>query len=82
MAKPKKFKIVAKMADMLTVEETNKKEHADELVKKFINITDGGDVSASIEIYERNEAGLYKCVHSAKYEPRLETERLIGFGRW
>lgn len=78
----KRFKVVAKMDNLLSVEDTNKKERADELVKKFVSVTDGGSVSASIEVYERTEQGMYKCVHSTKYEPRLETERLIGFGRW
>jgi len=80
--KTKRFRVVAKMDNLLSVEDTNKKERADELVKHFISVTDGGSVPASIEVYERNEGGIYKCVHSAKYEPKLETERLIGFGRW
>lgn len=80
--KTKRFRVVAKMDNLLSVEDTNKKERADELVKHFISVTDGGSVVASIEVYERTEQGMYKCVHSAKYEPRLETERLIGFGRW
>lgn len=80
--KTKRFRVVAKMDNLLSVEDTNKKERADELVKKFISVTDGGSVVASIEVYERTEEGMYKCVHSAKYEPKNETERLIGFGRW
>ena len=80
--KMKRFKIVAKMDDLISVEDTNKKERADALVKEFISVTDGGKVRASIEVYERTEQGMYKCVHSANYEPRLKTERLIGFGRW
>ena len=80
--KMKWFKVVAKMDNLLSVEDTNKKERADELVKKFISVTDGGNVPASIEVYERTEQGMYKCVHSTMYEPKNEMERLIGFGRW
>ena len=80
--KTKRFKVVAKMDNLLSVEDTNKKERADELVKKFISVTDGGSVPASIEVYERTEQGMYKCVHSTMYEPKNEMERLIGFGRW
>jgi hypothetical protein len=82
MIKSKKFKIIAKMDDLISVEDTDKKERVSEWVKKFINATDGGEVRASIEVYERVEQGMYKCVHSTSYDPKLETERLIGFGRW
>ena len=78
----KKFKIIAKMNDLLSVQDTDKKERANEMVKKFINATDGGDVRVSIEVYELVEQGMYKCIHSTSYEPKNETERNIGFGRW
>lgn len=80
--KGKQFRVVARLDDYLSLEETNKTERWQALVKEFITTTDGGEIPASIEVYELTDAGLYKRIHSARYEPTKNAERVIGFGRW
>jgi hypothetical protein len=83
----KKFKIVAHIGNLLSIEETNKEKAVHKAIADFNeNAKNHPEVEGRIEVYQLNEKGYY-CY--AEFEgasvQRVETKenpRPIGFERW
>ena len=75
----KEFQIMITIGDSTLIDSTNKKGQVDEWVKAF---HDQNVPSSVLKVFQRDEIGGYKLVHSVEVPSAQPAERLIGFGRW
>lgn len=75
----KEFQIMITIGDSTLIDSTNKKGQVDEWVKAF---HDKSVPSSTLKVFQRDEIGGYRLVHSAEVPSAQPAERLIGFGRW
>ena len=83
----KKFKIVAYIGNLLSVEETNKEKAVRKAIADFNkSAKEHPEVDGRIEVYQLNEKGYYCYTEfegaSAQRVEVRENSRPIGFGRW
>lgn len=83
----KKFKIIAHIGNLVSVEETNKEKAVHKAIEDFNkNAKDHPDVGARIEVYQLNNDGFYCYTEfdgtSAPQMGVRENSRPIGFERW
>lgn len=75
----KEFQVMITIGDSTLIDSTNKKENVDEWVKAF---HDKSVPASVLKVFQRDEIGGYKLVHTAEVPSAQPVERLIGFGRW
>ena len=83
----KKFRIVAHIGNLLSIEETNKEKAVHKAIADFNeNAKMHPEVEGRIEVYQLNEKGYYCYTEfegtSAQRVEAKENPRPIGFGRW
>lgn len=83
----KKFRIIAHIGNLVTVDETNKEKAVQKAIADFNeNAKAHPEVEGRIEVYQLNEKGYYCYAEfdraSAPQMGVRENSRPIGFGRW
>lgn len=83
----KKFKIVAHIGNLLSIEETNKEKAVHKAIADFNeNAKKHPEVEGHIEVYQLDNQGYYRYTEfDGVSAPRVEVKenlRPIGFGRW
>ena len=83
----KKFRIIAHIGNLVTVDETNKEKAVHKAIADFNeNAKNHPEVEGRIEVYQLDDRGYYRYAEfegaSALQVGVKENSRPIGFGRW